>query len=128
MMERHRKYKTFLREGYDEEVFSCNHCTCSLASSLADMFSILATHISCIQKCVYELFLFFRNYTGVISSIGSLLIIDLIARLSENESYQCTFSLRSTQHPLFSVLKHNKDTWFDVFNVMQFICSHNEEM
>lgn len=69
-----------------------------------------------------------RNYTGVISSIGALLIIDLKARLSENESYQCPFGLQSPQHPLISVLKQNKDTWFDVISVMQFICSHNEEM
>ncbi|PNF24701.1 hypothetical protein B7P43_G17355 [Cryptotermes secundus] len=69
-----------------------------------------------------------RNYTGVISSIGALLIIDLKARLSENGSFQCPFNLRSPQHPLISVLKQNKDTWCDVFNIMQFICGHNEEM
>ncbi|XP_023716355.1 focadhesin isoform X3 [Cryptotermes secundus] len=69
-----------------------------------------------------------RNYTGVISSIGALLIIDLKARLSENGSFQCPFNLRSPQHPLISVLKQNKDTWCDVFNIMQFICGHNEEI
>ncbi|XP_021931343.1 focadhesin isoform X2 [Zootermopsis nevadensis] len=69
-----------------------------------------------------------RNYTGVISSIGALLILDLKARLSENKSYRCPFSLRSPQHPLITVLKQNKDSWFDVFSVMQFICSHNEDI
>jgi hypothetical protein len=113
MVETNLKYKTLLIESYDEEGI---------------LFCIFATHISCYQKCVYELYLIFRNYTGVISSIGTLLIIDLKARISENKSYQCPFSLRSPQHPLISVLKENKDTWFDVFNVMQFICSHNEEM
>jgi hypothetical protein len=94
----------------------------------ADKFSFFATQISCFQQCVYELFFIFRNYTGVISSIATLLTIDLKARLSENKSYQCPFSFHSPRHPLISVLRENKDTWFDVFNVMQFICSHNEEM
>jgi hypothetical protein len=90
--------------------------------------SFYYTQISCDQKYVYDLFLIFRNYTGVISSIGTLLIIDLKSRLYESKSYQCPFSLQVPQHPLITVLKQNKDTWFDVFNVMQFICSHNEEM
>jgi len=87
-----------------------------------------ATLVSFIQIYVYGLFLIFRNYTGVIYCIGTLLTVDLKARVSENKSYQCPFSLQSPQHPLVTVLKQNKDTWYDVLNVMKFICNHNEEM
>jgi hypothetical protein len=89
---------------------------------------IFATLVSCIQNYIYGVFLIFRNYTGVISSVGTLLIFDLKARLSENKSYHCPFRLDSPQHPFITVLKQNKDTWYDVFSVMKFICNHNEEM
>ncbi|KAJ9599853.1 hypothetical protein L9F63_009893, partial [Diploptera punctata] len=69
-----------------------------------------------------------RNYTGIVPSIGALLVLDLKARLHESNSYKCLFNLKSPQHPLITILKQNKDIWFDVFTVMQYIINNNEDI
>ncbi|KAJ4448220.1 hypothetical protein ANN_10234, partial [Periplaneta americana] len=69
-----------------------------------------------------------RNYTGVIPSIGALLVIDLKVRSCEGRSYECPFSLYTPQHPLVTVLRQNKDAWIAVLSAMHFMCHHNEEI
>nr|CAD7568632.1 unnamed protein product [Timema californicum] len=69
-----------------------------------------------------------RNFTGIIPAIGSLLILDLKFRLSNNEVYKCPFTLRSPQHPFITILKQKKEVWLDVFNQIQFMCQHKEDI
>ncbi|CAG9127557.1 unnamed protein product [Plutella xylostella] len=63
-------------------------------------------------------------YTGLISTIASLLVLDLKSRLIPGQTYTCQWSLRSPQHPFITVLEKHGQTTDDVITQMHTLCTH----
>ncbi|XP_067002022.2 focadhesin [Anabrus simplex] len=69
-----------------------------------------------------------KNYSGIITAVGQILVIDLRGHLMTGTAYKCRFSMRSPQHPLITILKQKQDCWLDIFNQIQFLCNHNDSV
>ncbi|KAK7868003.1 hypothetical protein R5R35_010177 [Gryllus longicercus] len=69
-----------------------------------------------------------RNYTGIITSIGQLLVIDVESHLLQKKEYRSPFFIRNPQHPMITVLKQRKDVWIDVYSQMKYLFNHSNEI
>lgn len=65
---------------------------------------------------IFLMLCYIRNYPGVTAALSVLLRWDINDR---PKPYECPFSLYPVQHPLISLLKQNRDTWPDVFRLLQ---------
>ncbi|XP_034247054.1 focadhesin isoform X2 [Thrips palmi] len=65
-----------------------------------------------------------QNYSGVTAALGVLLRWDMNVR---PKPYECPFSLYPVQHPLITLLKQKKDTWADVYRLVQNFFFHSEK-
>ncbi|KAK3910971.1 Focadhesin [Frankliniella fusca] len=65
-----------------------------------------------------------QNYSGVTAALAVLLRWDMDSR---PKPYVCPFSLYPIQHPLITLLKHKRDTWSDVYRLVQNFFFHSEK-
>ncbi|XP_026290948.1 focadhesin isoform X2 [Frankliniella occidentalis] len=65
-----------------------------------------------------------QNYSGVTAALAVLLRWDMDSR---PKPYECPFSLYPIQHPLITLLKHKRDTWSDVYRLVQNFFFHSEK-
>lgn len=65
-----------------------------------------------------------QNYSGVTAALAVLLRWDMNSR---SKPYECPFSLYPVQHPLITLLKQKRDTWPDVYRLVQNFFFHSEK-